>query len=328
MIIDIAFEPFFLFPNPHEQTVLGCFINLPKQLQSETKFVLLPDGDKLAYEVTTPRGWTPQDPTVLMIHGLCGHHKSAPLVRMTNKLKRRKVRCIRLNLRGRGSGRGLARRLYHAGQSDDLLHALKVIKQETPDSPITVVGFSLGGNIVLKLAGELKDKASKYIEQVIAVSPPIDLQSTVELLKNPANNAYQRYFMKLLKDDIEERKRLFPDEKYVNIFSGMTFLEYDEIYTAPAFGFSSAYDYYEKSSSKNFISDITIPCNILLSRDDPLVSTKSLDDITIPSNVWVYTTNFGGHMGYVGTPGSSRGYYWLDNLLLEWISEKNNLNFL
>ena len=322
MFIDIAFEPFFLFPNPHEQTILGCLVSLPKQLRSETKYVLLPDGDKLAYEVTTPRGWKPEDPTVLMIHGLGGHHKSAPVVRLANKLKRRKIRCIRLNLRGCGSGKGLARKLYHAGQSDDLLHALKVIKQETPNSPITVIGYSLGGNIVLKLAGELKEEALKYMEEVIAVSPPIDLQSTTELLKNPLNNAYQKYFMRLIKEDMEERKRFFPDEKYINIYSGMSFLEYDELYTAPAFGFSSAYEYYEKCSSKNYISNITVPCNIILSRDDPLISTKSFDEISLPSNVWVYTTNFGGHVGYVAAPGSSRGYFWLDTLLLEWISEK------
>ena len=104
-------------------------------------------------KLSTPRGWQPQDPTAVLLHGLCGGHRSSYMQRLARKLWRSGLRAVRMNLRGCGSGRGLARYPYHSGRSADVLAVLESLLQTTPQSPATLIGFSLGGNIVLKLAG-------------------------------------------------------------------------------------------------------------------------------------------------------------------------------
>ena len=200
---ELDFSPFFLFKSPLGQTLMGWLLNIPIKLKSSTKFIELPDDDKLAMEVTTPIDWSPEDQTVIMVHGLGGSHNSVSLIRMAKKLEEKNIRSIRLNLRGCGSGKGLSKITYHCGGSDDVLEALRVIKAETPKSSITLVGFSLGGNIVLKLAGELGVDAAKYVDKVIALNPPIDMQNSVSLFETPENKVYLRYFSKLLREDIK-----------------------------------------------------------------------------------------------------------------------------
>ena len=165
-------------------------------LFSRTEYVHLPDHDWLAMEVTTPPSWKPGELTVVMVHGLCGSHKSPYQVRMARKLAAKGIRAIRVNLRGCGSGRGLARNPYSAGCSNDIRCALEQIKFEAPESPILLMGFSLGGNIVLKLAGELGSNA--LIERVIAVSPPADLVSSMKLIEQPKKSHLRALFHEAL----------------------------------------------------------------------------------------------------------------------------------
>src|SRR5579872_5882281 len=158
---ELPFEPFPYLENPHHQTVIGGLFNFPTEPPSQQKILALEDGDKISLEITSPEGWKPTDPTVILLHGLCGSHQSPNLVRMAKKLEPLGIRVIRYNMRGCGSGRGLARQVYHSGRSDDIFEVLKLLKQEWPDSPFLLIGFSLGGNIVLKLAGELGEKIGR-----------------------------------------------------------------------------------------------------------------------------------------------------------------------
>ena len=316
---EYPFDPFFLFKSSMGQTLMGWLLNIPIVPRSRTKLVTLPDEDKLALEVTTPKLWQPNDLTVVMIHGLCGSHRSVALARMTKKLSRKKIRAIRMNLRGCGTGRGLARSTYHCGRSEDIVEALKVLKEEFPDSPIILIGFSLGGNIVLKMAGELKEKAMDYIDKVIALSPPIDLSVSIKLFEDPVNKVYLRYFTKLLRQDIEYLKHKFSDFPDVNFPKHMTMTDFNNLFIVPFFGFESLDEYYRLCSSKYVISDIKVPCKVLLSEDDPLVSWQSFDEVEVPQNMEVYVTKNGGHLGYLGSPKDKRGFYWLDSLLLDWI---------
>jgi len=320
MSIELPFDPFPLFPGSHQQTIIASFLSIQKEPFSKTKLVELEDKDFLALEVTTPRKWKPTDPTVIMIHGLCGSHRSPYLIRMTRKLKSAGLRSIRLNLRGCGSGRGLARQIYHSGRSADVYEALKKLKEETPDSPFILVGFSLGGNIVLKLGGELNSSGKDILSLIISVSPPSDLHRSIELIGSVENRFYERYFTKLLRADVYYRHRKFPDLPKIDLPKRMSCYEFDELYTAPQCGFDSAMDYYTKCSSKGLVSEIRVPCKVLLAEDDPLICSTSLDEYTLPENVEIYKTKKGGHLGYLGSP--RRGFHWMDRVLLDWISEE------
>lgn len=317
---ELPFEP-FLFPDPHYQTILSSFFNFSFRPVSQTKFVLLPDGDRLAMEITEPKGWKPTDFSVVLVHGLCGSHESPNPSRMAKRLSASGIRAIRFNMRGCGSGKGLAKHIYHSGRSEDLFAALKTLKLEHPESPIVLIGFSLGGNIVLKLVGELNALGHRYLEGVIAVSPPVDLYSSVQMLGQPENSFYERYFYKLLRADVHYRHKRFKDLAPCRLPRSLKLYEFDQIYTAPTCGFRSAIDYYNKCSAAHVVEDIAIPCKILLAEDDPIVSAKSLDIYNFPDHIQVFKTKKGGHMGYLGSPRGEKGFYWLDSVLEDWIRD-------
>jgi len=317
MCEDLNFIPFPLFKGAHTQTVMGSLLNWQREPGSEQMLVRLPDEDQISLEVSVPKDWKPTDMTVVMLHGLAGSHHSPYLIRMTNKLLAKGIRVVRMNMRGCGSGKGLARHIYHSGRSDDVLHSLKALRAKTPDSPTVLVGFSLGGNIALKLAGELRSSASEVLKKVIAINPPVDLYSSVDLLSYRSNRMYERYFIRLLRADVMYRHKIFPDLPKVELSRKMCFFDFDELYTAPQCGFSGAMDYYEKCSSAPLIPDITIPCHILFAEDDPIICASVLDGVTVPDNVSIFKTKKGGHIGYLSYP--SQGFHWLDNILVGWI---------
>ncbi|MCZ6795881.1 MAG: alpha/beta fold hydrolase [Planctomycetota bacterium] len=316
-----AFRPFPLLRSPHLQTLLAC-AQLGREPSSRTCRVRLVDGDQLAVEVSTPAGWTANAPTVVLVHGLCGCHGSPYMVRMTDKLVRRGVRVLRVNLRGCGSGRGLARELYHSGRSDDVLQVLRSFRDEAPDSRTTLVGFSLGGNVALKLAGELGADAAAYLHRVIAVSAPADLEACARRIGRPENRFYERHFIRLLRRAVAERHAAFPDLPAVELPRSLGLFEFDDVYTAPHGGFESALDYYRKSSSAPLVPRIEVPCHVLFADDDPFVRADVFDGVELPANVEVVRTRHGGHLGFLGRPGPGGAYRWMDSQLLAWILEE------
>jgi predicted alpha/beta-fold hydrolase len=318
---ELPFDPFPFIEDPHKQTILSSILNFLFEPASERKFIKFPDGDSVALEITTPRDWRPTDLTVFLVHGLCGSHKSPYMVRMTNRLEALGIRTVRYNMRGCGSGKGLAKMSYHSGRSEDVFECLKVLKAEQPESPMILVGFSLGGNVTLKLVGELGTLARQFLKKTFAVSPPVELYSSVQMLGDPLNAIYENYFYRLLRAEVHYRHNKFKDLPRVVLPRGLKLYEFDQLYTAPFNGFSSAIDYYNKCSASHVVGDIAIPCKILLSEDDPIIAAGSLDKFHLPSNVSVFKTKKGGHMGYLGRSEGKKGFYWLDNVLIDWITE-------
>lgn len=318
---ELPFEPFPFFEDPHHQTIISSFLHIQFEPTSEQVLIPLPDGDKLSLEVTTPKEWQPTDLTVIMVHGLCGSHRSPYLVRLAKRLELEGIRSVRLNLRGCGSGKGLAKQMYHSGRSEDVFAAIKKLKADSMESPMALIGFSLGGNISLKLVGELHSLAKEFLIAVFAISPPVDLHSSVAMLGHPDNALYEDYFIGLMRADVHYRHRKFKDLPRVKLPRKLKIYEFDQLYTAPYYGFRDAHDYYDKCSAIHFIPDISIPCKILLAQDDPIVSGSSLDHLTLPSHISVFKTKHGGHMGYLANPVEGQELHWLDSVLIDWIRE-------
>jgi predicted alpha/beta-fold hydrolase len=323
MAKELFFKPFPLLSNPHLQTVFGSLLNgMLRQPPSTRKLISLPDGDQISLEVTTPPSWTRTDLTVVLIHGLCGSHESTYVVRMVELLSQQQIRAVRVNMRGCGSGRGLAKNFYHSGRSEDVLAALNALKETDPLSPIMLVGYSLGANIVLKLSGELGEKGRDLLQQVIAISPPADLYASVQRFDGPSNAIYKFRFAQKLREHVCELHKIFcPDEPPLEVPRDLKMREFDEMFTAPRCGYKDALDYYTKCSAAPLVPSIAIPCKILLAEDDPLVSPTSLDELELPDNVEVFKTKQGGHLGYLGHPMYKGGFRWLDSLVLDWIRE-------
>lgn len=302
----------------HLQTILPIFMRAGKAPKSAHFFVDLDDGDQLRCEVSCPPNWKEADKTVVMVHGLGGSHNSSYMIRMARKLYEAGKKTVRVNLRGSGTGKGLAKRPYNAGTSKDLLEVIKVLKKVSPQSELTVVGFSLGGNVVLKLAGELGSEAEKWVDTFIAVSPPFDLAHTVRLLEKWPNYFYHRYYLKMVSN---QGQKWVKDQKIDSLF------DFDNLITAPLWSYKGAEDYYNSSSSRRFLPEIKQKTHILSAQDDPFVSLEVLDKKTLPSPLNIWVTQYGGHMGFIGKAPKQHGANWLDHLLLNWIEKNYIIDF-
>lgn len=300
--------------NPHLQTLLGSGLGPWREPPSATRRVALPDGDQLALEVSRPRGWTPTAPTVVLVHGLCGSHRSSYMVRLAAKLVAAGVRAVRLNLRGNGSGAGLARRPYHAGSSHDVRVALEALRAETPGSPLWLVGFSLGGNIVLKLAGELGREGGELLRGVSAICPAVDLPACARRLEQPHNWLYERLFVGWLVDEIRRRHAL-TGEPLPPLPARPRAIELDDLYTAPRAGFAGADEYYRQTSALPLLRRIELPCRILVADDDPLVDSSWAERTRLSAPVRLLRTPLGGHMGFLRAPGR----WFMDEAVLRWV---------
>jgi predicted alpha/beta-fold hydrolase len=321
------FRPLPFLANRHVQTILASQLNLTLEPPSVTRMLTLPDADRLALEVSTPLLWPTHAPTVIMVHGLCGCHRSPYMIRMARKLWRHGLRVVRLNLRGCGSGKGHARHPYHSGRSEDIRAALEALLASTPLSPMTLIGFSLGGNLVLKLASEANPDALPTLRQVLAVCPPADLATCAALLSQPSNRLYEQRFIRLLRADVRDRQKAFPDTPPVTLPNPLSIYEFDNLYTAPRCGFRDADAYYARCSAAPLVPRITLPCRILLAKDDPFIDATVFDGVHLPAHVRVTRTERGGHLGFLGFCGPGGGFRWMDNLLLKWIEDAHDYRY-
>lgn len=306
----LFFEPPFGLSSPHVQTVLGCFFPSGSPPPSEPLIIPLADGDSLCCEVSTPPSWQPSQKTIVMVHGLGGSHNSCYMVRISRKLYQAGYRVVRTNMRGCGSGEKLAHRPYHGGVSDDVLTILQALKKQYPSSPIILMGFSLGGNIALKLLGEMEGAAIPLIHSTIAVCPPVDLAQTAALLSRPINRMYHQYYIRNLE---QQTRRWINGDPFTSLY------DFDSKVTTKQWGFKGAFDYYQQCSSRFLLDKIQNPCQILFAADDPFIDYNSGLSKPLPSNVKVWLSPYGGHMGFLGWTGREHYYFWLDNLLLTWL---------
>jgi predicted alpha/beta-fold hydrolase len=320
-VADFDFRPLPFLRNPHVQTVLGALVpGLDCPLPDRRHVVRLPDGDGLVLHNNTPLGWKLGDPLALLVHGLSGSHRSAHVRRLAALLLARRVRVVRMDLRGAGAGLPLARRVYHGGRSNDVRAALETIHAWSPSSPLLLLGVSLGGALALRMAGEAADRPVPGLTRLVAVSPPIDLPRCSALLSLPKNRIYEDNFLRDLLIEARQRQRYFPDLPPLRLPRRLTMRLFDELYTAPRGGFADALDYYRKASCAPFIPRIALPTLILTSRDDPFIAIEPFEELKAPANVEVRIVNHGGHIGFLGWDGSG-GIRWAERRMVEWLTE-------
>lgn len=304
------FKPLPLLGNPHVQTLVASLVSLAREPRSERRMHVLPDGDQLALEVSQPAAWRAgEGTTAVLVHGLTGSHQSSYMRRLAGKLVRRGWRVARVNLRDSGSGEGLAKRPYHGGCSADIRSVVEALRPEC--ERLVVAGFSLGGNIVLKLAGELGADADGLVDSVVALCPAADLRLCVRRIMQPQNRLYEKQFVKELCALARRRHARYPELGPFELRDDVRILEYDDRYVAQVWGFQDAYDYYERASAKPHLHRIEVPTQVLLADDDPIIDPAVLDEAQVSSAVQVTRSPRGGHLGFLGrTP--RHGVQWMD----------------
>jgi predicted alpha/beta-fold hydrolase len=255
----------------------------------------------------------------VLIHGLTGSHRASYVQRLAGQLLPRGLRVVRMDLRGAGHGFPLARRPYHAGCSDDLRAALAEVHCWSPASPIVTAGFSLGGNVALKLAGEASTTPVPGLTATAAVGPPIDLKPCLDLVTRPRNRFYEQHFVRHLVALARRRHRYFKEPVPLHFPRGLGLQRFDDLYTAPRSGFASALDYYERASALPLIPKIAVPTLMLTARDDPFIAVEPFESLTKQANVEVRILERGGHLGFLGWDGAG-GIYWAERRIVEWIT--------
>lgn len=315
-----SFRPLPLLGNPHVQTVLSNVLSWTRDRHTASlRTVPLPDGDALAIHDSCPPSWQPAGPIAVLVHGLAGCHRSGYMRRIANRLTASGVRVVRIDLRGAGAGMPLARRFYNAACSPDVRVVLEGLHGENPSSPIVLLGFSLGGNIVLRLAAEAAAQPVAGLTAVAAVAPPIDLVRCSELMSRQP--FYDRYYVRQLIAQVQQHGRHFPDVPGVVFPARATLRDFDEVYTAPRWEFAGALDYYTHASPLPLIPSIRVPCLMLTARDDPFVALAPFEEVAPGPGVTIDITPHGGHLGFLGGDGAG-GIRWAETRVVAWALEQ------
>jgi len=264
-------------------------------------------------------------PTLLLLHGLEGSSDAHYMRGIADKAFRRGFNVVRLNQRNCGGTEHLTDTLYHSGLTADPAAVIRELIHRDGLRSLAVAGYSLGGNLALKLAGEYGDDAPPELHAVCGVSPTMDLERCVGALERRANFAYQWNFVRNLKARMRRKARLFPDRFTTAPLAGIRSVRaFDEAYTAPHFGFRNASDYYYRASALRVIHAIRVPTLILAAEDDPFVPPEPFraPEIVGNASITVVLTAHGGHCAFLGSPGDSEDGYWAERTLVRFAAER------
>jgi predicted alpha/beta-fold hydrolase len=320
------FKPHPLLRGGHAQTVAGWAWPRPwwlKTLRAHTKdeerlFEVKP-GVRLLGHCRWQENRSSQ-PALVLVHGLGGSDASAYVMGTTELAYQAGMNVVRLNQRNCGGTEHLTPTLYHSGLSGDLCAVVAELLDRDRLPGVLLAGFSMGGNLALKMAGELGGEVWPSRLRVCAISPPIDLSETARHLEHPSNRLYQWRFVKGLKRMMLRKKELYPKLYDLRALKRIrTVRQFDELYTAPHGGFSDAEDYYAKSSALPLLAKVRAPTLILHARDDPLVPLAPFlrTEARENPNVLMVTPHHGGHVGFVSGEGKA-GRFWAESIVVKF----------
>jgi hypothetical protein len=325
------FIPLNLLRNPHAMTIAANFWprSVPMLGKSVTRLFEIEPGTKVRGEChwqQNPR----EHPTLVLLHGLEGSCESNYMRGTAEKAWVRGFNVVRLNQRNCGGTEQLTSTLYHSGLSCDI-HAVVLELIERDGLPeIFAAGFSMGGNLVLKMAGDMSASAPAELRAVIAVAPALDLSSCADALAAPRNFIYEHHFVTRLKRHMRHKASLFPELYELRGVAGFrrigTVRDFDDVITARYCGFADASDYYARSSAGRVISEIRVPTLIITSKDDPFVPFEPFQNPAIQANpsITLIATEHGGHCAFISREdGSER--FWAEARIVEYCENQSQL---
>jgi uncharacterized protein len=261
--------------------------------------------------------------TLIALHGLNGSSDAHYMRGLAAKAFARGLNVVRLNQRNCGDTEHLADGLFHSGLTADAAHVVHELTAVDGLRAIAVAGYSLGGNLALKLAGEYGAHAPAALTAVAAVSPIIEISECTRALERPSNALYQWNFVRDLKRRMRRKDAVRPGRfDLTRLASIKTVRQFDETYTAPYFGFRDAEDYYHRASAMRVIDRIRVPALVITAEDDPFVPSQPFHDPRVTGNAWIdlRVLPHGGHCGFVGPRSATDDGYWAENQIVDFVS--------
>jgi predicted alpha/beta-fold hydrolase len=267
--------------------------------------------------------WQPDPrsaPALLCLHGLEGSSSAHYMRGLADKAFAAGFSVVLLNQRNCGGTEQLSAGLYHSGLTNDPRRVLEELIMLDGLPSIVVAGYSLGGNLALKLAGEYSDTAPPELRGVAAISPVVELEACVRALERRENVLYQWNFVRNLKARMRRKARCWPGRFDLSQLGALrTVRQFDDAYTAPFWGFRDASDYYHRASALRVADRIRLPALVIVAEDDPFVPTAPFHEPALARNprVRLVVTRHGGHCAFVGDPdGSGTDGYWAERAIV------------
>lgn len=324
------FVPRRFLRNAHLQTITGNFLPRTDRLPAAAAELVEIPGTRLSEipaRVLCQCHWQPAEvrsgrPTAILLHGLEGSSDSQYIVGNANKLWRAGANVIRMNMRNCGGTEQLSPTLYHSGLSGDVEAVMNFFLAQESLQSIALIGYSMGGNLVLKLAGELGREAPAQLRSVAGVSPAIDLGPSAAALHRPQNRLYERRFLRALLKRFRRKVCLFPKVYDPNRAEGIHSLrDFDDRITALYSGFTSAEDYYYRAAAARVVSRIAVPTLIIHAEDDPFVTITpgTIAEIRANPNITLVQSQHGGHCAFLDSRTAEHDGYWAEAMLLRFI---------
>ena len=318
------FKPPLILSNRHVQTLYSTFLRKNIDIDFDIEIFTLEDGDFVeCFWYEKPK----RDdtlPIVVIFHGLEGSYRSPYIQGIMDKLYKNGYSPVLMHFRGCGNKQNLKARQYHSGDTGDAKEWIEHISKRYKNSQIFAIGYSLGGNMLLKLLGEMgKSGDIPLISMAVSVSAPMLLSNSVKEINRGFSKVYQWHLLKHLKNSLKKKYRSHPLESLIglkekDIDKISTIYEFDDIYTAKIHNFVTAKNYYNKSSSRQYLKYITTPTLIIHSLDDPFMTKEILPSKSeISNSVELEISSYGGHLGFID--GSfNKPKYWLEDKILDY----------
>lgn len=321
MLIRSNFEPAFWLRNAHAQTVFASKMRSSPPLAVERERLELDDGDFLDLSWLPERGLDDSAPVVIVLHGLNGSLESKYARGLLRQADAHGARGVLMHFRGAAEPNRLPRS-YHSGETEDFGTVVSHVRARFPRAALAAVGYSLGGNVLLKYLGEQGRESP--LACASAVSVPYDLKRCAEAIQQGLSRIYQAHLINGLREAYETKFKFIEAPEPRPDFNELrNFPAFDNAITAPLNGFRDAEDYYARSSSGPFLKYIRTPTLVLHAEDDPFMAPDIIPaENDLASAVRLEISRHGGHVGFVSAGRYGEPVYWLERRIPAWLRDR------
>lgn len=306
-----------LFQNPHLQTIAAHMVpaRLPRHFPTQERIFDTEAGTRVVGHFNfVARRPGEKERLLVIMHGLTGSSRSVECRRLARRALQAGFSALRLNIRNCGRTEHLTPTLYHSGFTADL----DAVVRGLAPADVFLAGYSIGGNIVLKLAGEWGASPPAHVRGLAAISPPVDLAVCARALGARRNRIYERRFLRRLEQLLRRKSRAYPGLFSLDLLSGVrNIIDFDNAYTAPAFSFRDADDYYAHASAAPLMDRLLVPSLILAAEDDPFIPFHIYEAARRSASIQFKGTRHGGHTAFLSR---GRPLFWAEDQVVRFLA--------
>jgi len=327
MLIQSSFKPAWWLNNAHLQTLYPALLRKPPNPELKRERLITADDDFIDIDFCGEG----DQPMVILLHGLTGSSQSVYIQGLQQALLAQGLRSAALNFRGCSGEYNHSSRCYHSGETGDIDFLYRTLRAREPDLPMAAVGFSLGGNVLLKWLGEQGNGVQLFA--ATAVSVPLVLSACASKLDSGFSKLYRASLLRELKEYLHLKQQHLESlgkteeaeilRQIGDLDKITSFWQYDDRVIAKLYDFANVEDYYQRSSSRQFLQAIRVPTLLIQAQDDPFMTPAVIPDITeLSSSVFLETTPAGGHVGFISGHNPFRPEYWLEQRIPEFLLQQ------